>query len=186
MTQPPSPAAGFDLRPVLQGPTLLLRPVQSADLEPLWEVARDPLLWELHPDKTRCQRDGFERFFAAALEAGALVVMERTGGRIVGSSRYYDWEPGRREVAIGYTFLARDCWGGTANGEMKRLMIDHAARWVDRIWFHVAKMNLRSCRAMEKLGAVAAFEGPRPQNGEMVDFVYYCVDTARARSLRSS
>jgi N-acetyltransferase len=172
-------AMDFDLQPELRGERLMLRPLRATDREALWEVARDPLLWALHPDKTRCEPAGFKRFFDAALESGsALAVVDNRSGRIIGSSRYYDWDPVTREVAIGYTFIGRDFWGGPANSEMKALMIGHAARWAKRIWFHVGKHNLRSRRAMEKLGAVAAFEGPRPQNGEMIEFVYYRLDPA--------
>jgi N-acetyltransferase len=173
-----NPPADFDAQPVLRGPTLLLRPLVAADREALWQVARDPLLWALHPDKTRSDPEGFARFFQSALDSGsALVVVDQRSRRVVGSSRYYDWDPAKREIAIGYTFIARDCWGGPVNREMKRLMVEHAARWADRIWFHVGKCNLRSRRAMEKMGARAEIEAQRPQNGEMVDFIYYVVDT---------
>ncbi len=169
----------FELQPVLTGETLILRPLRADDRDALWEVARDPLIWEQHPDKTRCQPDGFARFLQGSLESGsALVVIEAASGKILGSARYYDWDPAAREVAIGYTFLARAAWGGVVNGELKRLMIGHAARWADRVWFHVGKHNLRSQRAMEKIGARAQFEGPRPLNGEMIPFIYYSVDTA--------
>jgi RimJ/RimL family protein N-acetyltransferase len=169
----------FDLQPVLEGRRLRLQPLTPSDLEPLWEVACDPLVWELHPDQTRHTRQGFERFFAAAVQGRALAVVDRESGQIIGSTRYYDWIPAGREVAVGYTFLARPYWGGAPNREMKRLLIAHAAPFVDRIWFHVGKDNLRSRRAMEKLGAVVAFEGKRPQNGEMIDFVYYLIEPAR-------
>jgi N-acetyltransferase len=173
-----NPLTEFDPQPVLRGPILLIRPLAAADRDALWQVARDPLLWELHPDKTRCDPEGFARFFQAALDSGsALVVVDQRTGRIVGSSRYYDWDPQKRELAIGYTFIARDCWGGAVNREMKQLMLQHAARWADRVWFHVGKGNLRSRRAMEKIGARAMFEAQRPQNGEMIDFVYYAMDT---------
>jgi RimJ/RimL family protein N-acetyltransferase len=69
-------------------------------------------------------------------------------------------------------------WGGTVNREVKELMIRHAARWADRIWFHVAKGNLRSRRAMEKIGAIAVREGLRPVNGVEVPFIYYRIDAA--------
>jgi RimJ/RimL family protein N-acetyltransferase len=173
-----NPRTDFDPQPVLRGDHLLLRPLAAADREPLWEVARDPLLWALHPDKTRSDPEGFARFFQGALESGAaLVAVDHHTGRVIGSSRYYDFDAARRELAIGYTFIARDCWGGPVNREMKQLMIQHAAPWADRIWFHVGKGNLRSRRAMEKIGARAEFEGKRPQNGEMIDFIYYVLDT---------
>jgi RimJ/RimL family protein N-acetyltransferase len=178
----PIHAQDFDSQPVLRGPTLLLRPLVEADREPLWQVARDPLIWEQHPDKTRAEPEGFARLFQSALDSrSALVVIDQRTGRIIGSSRYYDWEPQRREVAIGYTFLARDYWGGAANREMKQLMMQHAARRADRVWFHVGADNMRSRRAMEKLGARAMFEGLRPLNGTMVDFIYYALETAPFR-----
>jgi RimJ/RimL family protein N-acetyltransferase len=65
---------------------------------------------------------------------------------------------------------------------MKRLMIEHAAPHADAVWFHVGKCNLRSRRAMDKIGGVAAFEGQRPQNGELVDFIYYRIEPARWRA----
>lgn len=167
----------FDLQPHLPGDLLELRPLGPGDRLPLWEVARDPLLWAQHPDKTRSEPEGFARFFDAALASqSAFAVIERASGQVVGSTRFYDWEPARGEIAIGYTFLARRLWGGEANREMKRLLLDHAFGAAARVWFHVAAMNLRSRRAMEKLGARLDHHGLRPQNGEMVDFCYYRVD----------
>lgn len=172
----------FDLQPTLVGERLTLRPLRPDDLDALWQAARDPLIWELHPDQTRYHRDGFERFFAGLLTApGSLAVVDNASGRIIGVTRYYEWEPATREVAIGYTFLTREFWGGAANREMKRLQIEHAAPHADVVWFHVGKHNLRSRRAMEKIGAVAAFEGQRPQHGEMVDFIYYRIEPAQWR-----
>jgi len=169
----------FDLQPTLTGEHLVLRPLRTDDLEALWEVARDPLIWEQHPDQTRHTRPGFERFFADAVAGGALAVVDRASGRIIGSTRFYEWEPDVREVAIGYTFLAREFWGGAANREMKQLLIRHAAPHVHAIWFHVGKNNLRSRRAMEKIGGHAALETQRQQNGEMIDFIYYRIEPAR-------
>jgi RimJ/RimL family protein N-acetyltransferase len=84
---------------------------------------------------------------------GAFVVMDIQSGNIIGSSRYYDYEPQRREVAIGYTFLATEYWGRGYNHEMKTLMLAHAFRFVDRVLFQVGANNLRSQRALQKLGS---------------------------------
>jgi RimJ/RimL family protein N-acetyltransferase len=169
----------FDLQPTLTGRHLQLRPLRPADLEALWQVAGDPLVWDQHPDQTRHTRSGFERFFADALASGALAVVDLASGRIIGSTRFYEWDPAVREVAIGYTFLAREFWGGRTNREMKQLLIGHAAPHVHAIWFHVGKNNLRSRRAMEKIGGEAALEAQRSQNGEMIDFVYFRIEPAR-------
>jgi N-acetyltransferase len=170
-------ATNFDLQPTLNGEHLLLRPLQQSDQELLWEVARDPLLWEQHPDQTRYRREGFLSFFEESLQSkGAFAVIDRHSGRIIGSSRYYELNAQTTEVAIGYTFIERAAWGGAINREMKKLMIDHAAQWVKTIWFHVGTQNWRSRRAMEKIGAQAVGEGERLMRGEMVRFVYYRIE----------
>lgn len=172
----------FDLQPTLRGEFLTLRPLASEDFDALYAVASDPLIWEQHPDTTRHQRPVFEKFFAAALASGGtLVVTGNDSGAFIGSSRYYDWDPARREVAIGYTFLARSHWGGAANREMKRLMLDHAFRWADTVWFHVGTDNHRSRRALEKIGARLSHVSRRMANGLEQDYAYYRIDTTRVR-----
>src|SRR5207249_1121895 len=74
-------------------------------------------------------------------------------GRIIGSSRYCNLDPGNSEVEIGWTFLEREFWGGSYNRELKQLMLDHAFQFVDRVLFVVGEKNLRSRKALEKIGA---------------------------------
>ena len=144
----------MDLQPVLEGPRLRLRPLVAGDFDALYAVACDPLIWALHPCSNRHERPVFEAFFAAAIVSnGAFAVTNRFTGAIVGSSRYYDLDAKGESVAIGYTFLARKLWGGDFNREMKTLMLDHAFKTVRSALFHVGEHNLRSRRAMEKLGA---------------------------------
>lgn len=157
----PAPGEGF-LQPVLEGPTLRLRPLEPRDFDALFRIASDPLVWEQHPEPLRYRRDVFEGFFAGALASGgALLAIERPSTRVMGTSRYYDLDLVNREVAIGYTFLSREFWGGSANAEMKRLMLDHAFDWADTVWFHVGPCNFRSRRAVEKLGACLDRVAPR-------------------------
>ena len=73
---------------------------------------------------------------------------------MIGSSRYYGFEPGKSEIEIGWTFLARSHWGGEYNGELKRLMLNHAFRFVETVIFKIGPANLRSRRAIEKIGGV--------------------------------
>lgn len=156
----------FELQPVLRGPRLDLRPLTPADFEPLFAAASDPLIWELHPEPERYKREVFEAFFRGALDSkGALAVLDRSTGAIVGSSRFYDWDPERREVIIGYTFLTRAYWGGSYNRELKTLMLDHAFRFADAVLFHVGENNLRSRKAMEKIGGVLEGAVEKPGSG---------------------
>ncbi|MGI4881273.1 MAG: GNAT family N-acetyltransferase [Janthinobacterium lividum] len=142
-----------DLQPTLTGGLVALRPVAAADWDALYAVASDPLIWAVHPVNDRWQEPVFRRFFDDAIAGGGgLVATDVTSGEIIGFSRYdlARVEPG--EVEIGWTFLARSYWGGAANADMKRLMIGHALRQFDRALFLVGETNIRSRRAMEKIG----------------------------------
>jgi len=168
----------FELQPTLAGPSLTLRPLQPGDLEPLQQAASDPLIWEVHPDPFRWLPEVFRRnFFEGAVQGGAaFVVIDKSDGSVVGSSRYYDWEPEKREVAIGYTFLKRSHWGGRYNREMKTLMLNHAFQWADYVWFHVGADNIRSRRAMEKIGGKLIEIRSRPHNGVDMPYCYFRID----------
>jgi RimJ/RimL family protein N-acetyltransferase len=145
----------FDFQPVLEGELLELRPLRAEDFDALFAVAADPLIWEQHPAKDRCQEEHFRSFFREALDSGgALIACDTADRRIIGSSRFYGYNEERSEVEIGWTFLARSHWGGRYNGEMKQLMLQHAFRFVDRVVFLVGSDNRRSQRAVEKIGAV--------------------------------
>lgn len=151
----------FELQPILRGTLLELRPLRAEDFEDLFAVASDPLIWEQHPAKDRYQPDGFRAFFREALESGgALIALDTKDGRVIGSSRFHGYDPGRSEVEIGWTFLARSHWGGRYNGEMKQLMLRHAFRFVEHVVFLVGVHNRRSQVAVERIGAVRT--GLRP------------------------
>ena len=145
----------FDFQPMLQGELLTLRPLRPDDFEALFSVAADPLIWEQHPASDRCQDGPFRVFFDEGLRSGgALVACDARDGRIIGSSRFHAYDEARSEVEIGWTFLARAYWGGRYNGEMKRLMLHHAFRFVEHVVFLVHPRNRRSQRAVEKIGGV--------------------------------
>jgi RimJ/RimL family protein N-acetyltransferase len=150
----------FDLQPRLVGELIEARPLVADDWEPLFAAASDPLIWEQHPASDRYREDVFREFFREALETGsAFVVIDRKTGRIIGSSRYHRFDHGGFDakesvVEIGWTFLARAYWGGNYNGELKRLMLDHAFQFVERVVFVIGVANFRSQKAVEKIGGV--------------------------------
>jgi N-acetyltransferase len=144
----------FDLQPHLTGKLVLARPLERSDFDALYAVARDPLLWEQHFDPERWREERFRVFFEEGLASGgALLVLDAASGDVIGSSRYRWVEDAQGDMEIGWTFLARSHWGGRYNGELKRLMLDHAFKFVDHVTFRVAVPNKRSSRALEKIGA---------------------------------
>lgn len=145
----------FDFQPTLNGDLLGLRPARPEDFDALFAVASDKEIWAIHPAHDRWQEPVFRAFFDGAFaDEGGLVAIERATNEIVGFSRYSMERCLPGEVEIGWTFLARRLWGGRYNGEMKRLMLDHAFRFVDTVVFRVGETNLRSRRAVEKIGGL--------------------------------
>ncbi len=162
------------MQPHLAGDLVQLRPLRPGDWENLFAVASDPLLWEQHPARDRCTEPVFRRFFRGTLESGgALAVIDRATQRIIGHSRYSGYDAAEREVEIGGTFLARSHWGGKYNGEMKRLMLDHAFRFVDRVLFLIGSDNTRSQRAIEKLGGIRTGRRDCDLDGRTIEHVIY-------------
>ena len=156
----------FELQPVLIGDVIELRPLRQDDFTALYKVASDPLIWEQHPEPDRCTEPVFRVFFREAIESGgAFAALDRSDGRIIGSSRFARYDEANREIEIGWTFLARSHWGGTYNRDMKQLMLAHAFRFVDRVVFRVGPLNRRSQRALEKLGALSLGLQPHPVSG---------------------
>ncbi len=145
----------FEFQPTLSGDLIELRPLQAGDFDALYEVARDPLIWEQHPNPDRYKEDVFREYFRGAMEScGAFVAIDRNDGCVIGSSRFHRYDAEKSEIEIGWTFLARSHWGGEYNGEMKRLMLKHAFRFVKSVVFVIGPQNLRSQKAVEKIGGV--------------------------------
>jgi len=165
--------------PSILGESLELRPLEAGDFESLYRVASDPLIWAQHPSPTRYQEPVFREWFNEALTSqSALVVIDRDSNSVVGSSRYYEFSEGKREVAIGYTFLAREKWGGRANGELKHLMLKHAFQWVDTVWFHIGSQNIRSQRAVEKIGGTFSHKSIKQLTVGQQENYFYKIERA--------
>lgn len=162
----------MNLQPHLHNEKITLMPLSENDFERLFAVAADPLIWEQHPNKDRYKREVFQNFFQGAIQSkGAFLVSDSQSGEIIGSTRFYDYDAENRTVLIGYTFLARSHWGGIYNPSMKALMLEHAFQFVDKVQLHVGSNNIRSQRAVERLGAkkiaeleVAYFGEPKKLN----------------------
>ena len=171
----------MDRQPVLEGERLLLRPLTAADWDALYAVASDPAVWALHPAHDRWQETVFRAFFDDALaNRGALVVIDKSSGEIVGSSRFQGYDPADGgSVEIGWTFLARRLWGAGLNAEMKRLMLAHALRHVERVDFRVGESNVVSRGAMKNIGGrLSDRTEVKLMAGEPVVHVIYEIDRA--------
>ena len=142
------------IQAILQSDLVRIRPMQADEFESLFAVASDPLIWELHPQSDRYKREVFLKYFESAIQSGGALVIEDTkDNSIIGASRYYDHIEEKSSIVIGYSFLVRKYWGGTYNREVKKLMLQHAFMFVENVNFEIGENNLRSRRAIEKIGA---------------------------------
>lgn len=161
----------FELQPTLTGTLVELRPLRHDDFVNLYQAGSDPLIWEQHPESERYQENVFREYFRTAMESGgAFLVLDAKDGRVIGSTRYHGYDEARSEIEIGWTFLVRSHWGGAHNGEMKALMLRHAFRFVKSVVFLVGPNNLRSQKAVERIGAVRDGMRPNPNGTESVVF----------------
>ncbi len=154
----------FNIKPHLASENLTLRPLLEEDFNGLYAVVADKKMWAGHPDKNRYQMPIFAEWFANAIASKtALVVIDKATKLIIGTSRFYYYDKEKSEVAIGYTFIAREYWGGKTNKELKYLMLDYAFKHVEIVYLHVAVDNIRSQKAVLKIGGVFSHDGyPHP------------------------
>lgn len=144
----------MNIQPILENDNVKLVPLDPTDFEQLFAVASDPKIWEQHPNKDRYKREVFENFFQGAMESGgAFKIIEKNTGEMAGSTRFYDYNADDNSIFIGYTFYATKFWGSKLNPQVKKLMLGYIFQCVDKVNFHVGKDNIRSQKAMEKLGA---------------------------------
>ncbi len=165
----------FDFQPVLRNSLLELRPIESNDFNNLYVAASDPMIWEQHPFPHRYQKESFREYFASALGCkSALVVWSEEDRQLIGCSRYYNFDQAQSYVMIGYTFLNRDYWGGKINFAMKKLMLNHAFQFVNEVQFEIDSKNIRSQKAIEKIGAsfLRSYEKTQPGQNPRTVLIY--------------
>lgn len=165
----------FDLQPILENELIKILPLNPNDFESLYKIASDPLIWEQHPNKDRYKRDVFENFFKGAIESkGAFLVLDSKTNTTIGSSRYYDFDDSEKTIAIGYTFLSRDYWGREYNKALKKIMLEYAFKYVDNVIFHIGANNIRSQKAINKIGALKIGEQYIEYYGELpkLNYIY--------------
>src|SRR4051794_614201 len=161
-------------RPPLSAPPGPASPTAPGDGTALSPAGSDREIWKVHPVRDRHTEAGFRKFFDGAVNSKmAFTFVDRSTNRLIGSSRYYGHEPELGEIENGWAFLARSHWGGRANREVKRLMLDHAFTFVDTVVFWVGEQNWRSQGAMTKIGGVKR-EGlfTRELSGETPYFIF--------------
>jgi hypothetical protein len=104
------------------------------------------------------------------------LIREKKSGKIIGSTRYYEFNASKSSIAIGYTFLAKQFWGGSTNKAVKQLLLDYAFKKVEKVFFHIGASNIRSQTAILKIGAKKVREYTITQNGNLENHFEYAIE----------
>ena len=158
----------MNLQPaVLENDIIIITPLTESDFDRLFAVASDPLIWEQHPSNDRYKKEVFRPFFDGAVASGtAFLIFDKKTNKLIGSTRFYDYKPDEASIAIGYTFIAKEYWGGNYNGSAKKLLLDYAFEFVNTVIFQIGSTNTRSQKAILKIGAEKAREVELEFNGK--------------------
>ena len=145
----------FNFQPeTLENDLIKITPLTAIDFERLFKVASDPLIWEQHPERDRYKREVFQLFFDSAVKSkSAFLVFEKSTNQLIGCTRYLNYDSVNSKIEIGYTFLAKEYWGGRYNKAMKKLLMSYAFQNVESVVFQIGSTNILAQKAILKIGA---------------------------------
>jgi len=168
---------------VLEGTSVRLEPLAPRHIPDLLAIAgATPELYTYTSTPTTpAEAEAyFERAFDERERGVAYPFVLLVENRVVGTSRFADIRSAHRGCELGFTWLAPQVQGTAVNPESKYLMLRHAFEVLDflRVYFYTDARNVRSQRAILKLGAV--YEGTLRaervmQDGFVRDTVVYSV-----------
>ncbi|CAM3514196.1 GNAT family protein [Paenibacillus lupini] len=169
----------------LENHKVVLQPLQSRHVKELAQLLSDPRVWELTWRKNNTEQ-AIESALESALVSRAegtqlpFAIIDRASGRLAGTTRLGDLDLSNRNVEIGWTWLSPEFWGRGINSACKLLLLQYCFEelGVIRVQFSASGKNVRSQRALEKIGAIreGVLRGHRldaTDGGTLHDNVFY-------------
>jgi RimJ/RimL family protein N-acetyltransferase len=148
----------------LRGQYVYLELLQPKHRPQLKTLAKDERIWEYTKTLLVNQTfdEQFEKYMAAAEDIRntglqvSFVMRDAVNNNIMGMTRYYRVEPSNKRLSIGYTWYTPTYWGKVHNKECKLLLLRYAFEELhfQRVEFEVAHQNIRSQKAVEKIGGI--------------------------------
>ena len=144
----------------LEGPGIVLRPLQYADTDALVHAAADGELWNLTVTvvPSASTVDSYLKKALDGRESGTVmpfvIVLKKTG-EVIGSTRFWKIDPLNRKLEIGSSWISARFQKTFVNTEAKYLMLRHAFEVLDcvRVQFTTDENNQKSRNAILRLGA---------------------------------
>lgn len=151
----------MDVTPItLEGQKVRLEPLTMAHQEALVAAAADGELWNSTVTVVP-SRDNVVEYIQYALDGLArrselpFVIVRKSTGEVVGTTRFYEIKPQDRGAAVGYTWISASAQRTPVNTETKLLLLTHAfEHWQTvRIELITDVLNEQSRAAILRLGA---------------------------------
>lgn len=153
----------------LKGAHVYLQELREENIPVIKKLAKDERIWEF--TKTLLIKetydDQFEQYISIALNPNGdgmfgvglqktFVIYRCSDNAIIGMTRYYSLSEKHKRLDIGYTWYIPEVWSKVYNKECKLLLLQYAFEVLNfnRVGFHVAHINIRSQKAVEKIGGV--------------------------------
>lgn len=152
----------MEVSPVtLEGNQVRLEPLTGAHRDALYQAAGDGELWQSCVTFVPSSLEAMAAYIEEALTGQAqgrylpFVILQKSRGRIVGTTRYRAIESGHRRLEIGSTWLAASAQRTAVNTESKYLLLRHAFEQLGclRVELLTDVLNEQSRTAIVRLGA---------------------------------
>lgn len=152
----------MEISPVtLEGQHVRLEPLSQAHEEALIAAASDGELWNSTVTVVPSSPATMNDYIQAALDGQAkdtelpFVIVRKSSGEVVGTTRFYEIVHADRRAAIGYTWIAKSAQRSAINTESKLLLLTHAfEHWrCVRVELITDVLNDQSRTAILRLGA---------------------------------
>lgn len=174
------------LQPItLEGDIVRLEPLGMHHVDALAAVGLAPELWRLQPEPIESADDmrGYVERALAAQAAGTglpFVIVRRSDGKVIGTTRYMDIALAHKRLEIGATWLSPASQRSGANTEAKMLLLQHAFETIGimRVVFKTEAANTQSRLAILRIGGVEEGVFRKhliAQSGRTRDMVYFAI-----------
>lgn len=145
----------------LENEIVKLIPMESFHVEGIWEAANEQKIWE-HMSVDLTDKRNVEQYVQDAQEkraAGtdfAFIVADAKSNEIIGATWFLDISIPHKRVEIGSTWLNPKSWRTNINTNCKLLLFTYCFEelGVNRVQIKTGHENVRSQRAIERIGAV--------------------------------
>jgi RimJ/RimL family protein N-acetyltransferase len=146
----------------LEGNFVRLEPPAEKYIDDLVQAAQPNEIWEFiatAPGQSRAEMQAWINQAIAETQNGTriwFIIIRKSDNRAIGATSFMDIHRQDRNLEIGGTWITTSAWRTPINTECKYLLLKHAFETLGciRVQLKTDARNLRSQRAIERLGAV--------------------------------